>query len=164
VVGHTGRGAGWMAVSGPAWAAQPGVMVVSSSRLAAGSSPGQGTRSMGTGKYAGRGRPARDPDRCLAEAIEPKGSELTLDQKQFNKVIGAIRAMAEKANADLKTRFKAPAPRQPRPVAHRRHRLRRAGPVPLREGLHRMTPSPSGTDCYCQQLNEPFSATLRDSW
>lgn len=28
-------------------------------------------------------------------------------QKQFNKVVGAIRAMAEEANADLKTRFKA---------------------------------------------------------
>lgn len=38
---------------------------------------------------------------------KPQGNELTVDQKQFNKVIGAIRALAEKANADLKTRFKA---------------------------------------------------------
>src|SRR5262245_28051481 len=38
---------------------------------------------------------------------KPKGGELTLDQKQFNKIVGAIRAMPEKANADLKTRFKA---------------------------------------------------------
>lgn len=38
---------------------------------------------------------------------KPKRGELTLEQKQFTKVVGAIRAMAEKANADLKTRFKA---------------------------------------------------------
>ncbi len=38
---------------------------------------------------------------------KPAGGELTDDQKQFNKAIGAIRALAEKANADLKTRFKA---------------------------------------------------------
>jgi hypothetical protein len=38
---------------------------------------------------------------------KPAGGELTLDQKQYNKVVGAIRALAEKANADLKTRFKA---------------------------------------------------------
>ncbi|MGW3958166.1 transposase family protein [Streptomyces sp. NPDC004752] len=38
---------------------------------------------------------------------KPRGGELTVDQRQFNKVVGAIRAMAEKANADLKTRFKA---------------------------------------------------------
>lgn len=38
---------------------------------------------------------------------KPAGSELTIDQKQYNKIIGAIRALAEKANADLKTRFKA---------------------------------------------------------
>jgi len=38
---------------------------------------------------------------------KPAGGELTTDQKQYNKIIGAIRALAEKANADLKTRFKA---------------------------------------------------------
>ncbi|MDT3729027.1 transposase family protein, partial [Streptomyces sp. DSM 41972] len=38
---------------------------------------------------------------------KPKGGELTIDQRQFNKAIGAVRALAEKANADLKTRFKA---------------------------------------------------------
>lgn len=38
---------------------------------------------------------------------KPTGGELTPAQRQFNKVIGAIRALAEKANADLKTRFKA---------------------------------------------------------
>jgi hypothetical protein len=38
---------------------------------------------------------------------KPIGGELVPSQKQFNKVIGAIRALAEKANADLKTRFKA---------------------------------------------------------
>lgn len=38
---------------------------------------------------------------------KPTGGELTPRQRQFNKVIGAIRALAEKANADLKTRFKA---------------------------------------------------------
>ncbi|WP_394805549.1 transposase family protein [Streptomyces althioticus] len=38
---------------------------------------------------------------------KPKGGELTIDQQQFNKAIGAVRALAEKANADLKTRFKA---------------------------------------------------------
>lgn len=37
---------------------------------------------------------------------KPTGGELTPTQQQFNKVIGAIRALAEKANADLKTRFK----------------------------------------------------------
>lgn len=30
---------------------------------------------------------------------------LTALQLQYNKVIGALRALAEKANADLKTRF-----------------------------------------------------------
>jgi hypothetical protein len=38
---------------------------------------------------------------------KPRGGELTVSQQQFNKVIGAVRALAEKANADLKTRFKA---------------------------------------------------------
>lgn len=38
---------------------------------------------------------------------KPAGCELTDDKKQLNKAIGAIRALAEKANADLKTRFKA---------------------------------------------------------
>jgi DDE superfamily endonuclease len=38
---------------------------------------------------------------------KPAGGELTPTQQQFTKVIGAIRALAEKANADLKTRFKA---------------------------------------------------------
>jgi hypothetical protein len=38
---------------------------------------------------------------------KPTGGDLTPVQQQFNKVIGAIRALAEKANADLKTRFKA---------------------------------------------------------
>jgi hypothetical protein len=38
---------------------------------------------------------------------KPQGGELDGRQKQYNKVVGAIRAMAEKANADLKTRFKA---------------------------------------------------------
>ncbi|WP_374328583.1 transposase family protein [Streptomyces sp. PSKA30] len=38
---------------------------------------------------------------------KPKGGKLTEDQQQFNKVIGATRALAEKARADLKTRFKA---------------------------------------------------------
>lgn len=38
---------------------------------------------------------------------KPAHGELNPTQQQFNKVIGAIRALAEKANADLKTRFKA---------------------------------------------------------
>ncbi|MER6408968.1 transposase family protein [Streptomyces viridosporus] len=38
---------------------------------------------------------------------KPKGGQLTDAQKQFNKIIGALRALAEKANADLKVRFKA---------------------------------------------------------
>jgi hypothetical protein len=38
---------------------------------------------------------------------KPTHNELTATQKQFNKVIGAIRTLAEKANADLKMRFKA---------------------------------------------------------
>lgn len=38
---------------------------------------------------------------------KPPGAQLTVIQQQFNKVIGAIRALAEKANADLKMRFKA---------------------------------------------------------
>jgi DDE superfamily endonuclease len=38
---------------------------------------------------------------------KPKGGQRNAEQKQFNKVIGALRALAEKANADLKVRFKA---------------------------------------------------------
>ncbi|RZB13646.1 hypothetical protein StrepF001_43035 [Streptomyces sp. F001] len=38
---------------------------------------------------------------------KPECGKLTEDQQQFNKVIGAIRAPAEKADANLKTRFKA---------------------------------------------------------
>jgi hypothetical protein len=36
---------------------------------------------------------------------KPKGEGLTVDQRQYNKALGALRAMAEKANADLKMRF-----------------------------------------------------------
>lgn len=36
---------------------------------------------------------------------KPKDGELTLAERQYNKVIGALRALAEKANADLKVRF-----------------------------------------------------------
>ena len=39
-----------------------------------------------------------------------QGKELTVDQRQFNKVLGALRALAEKANADLKMRFRALRP------------------------------------------------------
>jgi hypothetical protein len=38
---------------------------------------------------------------------KPKGKTLTVDQRQYNKVLGALRALAEKANADLKMRFRA---------------------------------------------------------
>jgi len=37
---------------------------------------------------------------------KPKNGKLTIDQRQYNKVLGALRALAEKANADLKVRFK----------------------------------------------------------
>lgn len=37
---------------------------------------------------------------------KPKLGELTVRQRQYNKVFGALRALAEKANADLKVRFK----------------------------------------------------------
>ncbi|WP_035697787.1 HARBI1 family protein [Glycomyces tenuis] len=36
----------------------------------------------------------------------PKGGKLTEDQKDWNRLIGAKRALAEKANADLKVRFR----------------------------------------------------------
>src|SRR5690606_4370068 len=36
----------------------------------------------------------------------PKGGKLTEDQQEWNRPIGAKRALAEKANADLKTRFR----------------------------------------------------------
>ncbi|WP_374199501.1 transposase family protein [Glycomyces sp. YM15] len=36
----------------------------------------------------------------------PKGGILTEDQKEWNRLIGAKRALAEKANADVKTRFR----------------------------------------------------------
>lgn len=36
---------------------------------------------------------------------KPHRAELTDTQRQYNKVIGALRALAEKANADLKVRF-----------------------------------------------------------
>jgi hypothetical protein len=38
---------------------------------------------------------------------KPKGKELTIDQRQYNEALGALRALAEKANADLKMRFRA---------------------------------------------------------
>lgn len=37
---------------------------------------------------------------------KPKGGKLTVRQLQYNKAIGSLRALAEKANADLKTRFR----------------------------------------------------------
>jgi hypothetical protein len=39
---------------------------------------------------------------------KPKTGELTIDQRQYNKVLGALCALAEKANANLKVRFKCP--------------------------------------------------------
>ncbi|MCH7230230.1 transposase family protein [Glycomyces sp. L485] len=38
---------------------------------------------------------------------KPRGKELAVYQRQYNKALGALRAMAEKANADLKMRFRA---------------------------------------------------------
>lgn len=38
---------------------------------------------------------------------KPKDRELTVDQRQYNQALGALRALAEKANADLKMRFRA---------------------------------------------------------
>jgi hypothetical protein len=35
----------------------------------------------------------------------PKGGKLTEDQKEWNRLIGRKRALAEKTNADLKVRF-----------------------------------------------------------
>jgi hypothetical protein len=37
---------------------------------------------------------------------KPQGGNLTEDQKGWNRLIGAKRALAEKANADLKMRFR----------------------------------------------------------
>lgn len=37
---------------------------------------------------------------------KPKGGKLTEDQQEWNRLIGAKRALAEKANADLKMRFR----------------------------------------------------------
>lgn len=51
---------------------------------------------------------------------KPQGKELTVGQLQYNKVLGALRALAEKANADLKMRF---------------HALRRIGLNPWRIGV-----------------------------
>src|SRR3954453_22638226 len=47
------------------------------------------------------------PDAFRMPHEKPKGGEVTDDRRQFSKVIGAIRALAEKANAHLKVRIKA---------------------------------------------------------
>src|SRR4051794_16528825 len=47
------------------------------------------------------------PDAFRRPHKKPKRGEITDDGRQFSKVIGAIRALTEKANAHLKVRIKA---------------------------------------------------------
>jgi hypothetical protein len=59
-------------------------------------------------------------DSVRAPHKKQKGEDLTVDQRQYNKALGALRALAEKANADLKMRFRV---------------LRRVGLNPWRIGV-----------------------------
>lgn len=91
------------------------------------------------------------PDSFRLPHKKPKGGELTPDQRQFNKVIGAIRALAEKANADLKTRFKAL--RKVSLAPQRIGDVVAAALVLFQHEHGRTALSPSVTARCCQQLN-----------
>ena len=85
---------------------------------------------LGFEKFAGAD-PVRMPHK------KPKGKDLTVGQRQYNQALGALRALAEKANADLKMRFQA-LPGRAQPVADRGHRPRLSCGFPARTRPDRM--------------------------
>ncbi|WP_374199508.1 transposase family protein [Glycomyces sp. YM15] len=88
------------------------------------------TRPGGCWSWSAWGEQFADAEPVRLPHKKPKG-QLTVDQRQYNKALGALRAMAEKANADLKMRFRA-APDRSQSLTDRCHRPRLPRRVPAR--------------------------------